>query len=298
MESTKTTKTIKSLINPFDLLGVTIKNTPADVKKAYYELALLCHPDKGGNAQDMRLIHNAKLYIMEQLEQIDRDATYEKRESEFDDFCKKQLDTTPDFIEIFEDRFETRKFNKLFEQKVNEGDEKSGLLLEGVGNTGYGDSMDESEYRQHFTIPLNELSPTDLSFEKSDEDAQTNTKTQFSYEMLIYHEPKGYMSTESEKMADLKKQAVGDYSGSGMCDYKQAFAQDPVINIRNEYDDLAPEEDNSDIPNKLEELINNRNRDVLLYDKQRDESPDEITFDNPRNNTEIETPMLLDWNIV
>ena len=32
-----------SLIDPYNLLGVTINSTPKEVKQAYYNLALLCH---------------------------------------------------------------------------------------------------------------------------------------------------------------------------------------------------------------------------------------------------------------
>ena len=35
-----------SLIDPYNLLGVTINSSPKEVKQAYYNLALLCHPDK------------------------------------------------------------------------------------------------------------------------------------------------------------------------------------------------------------------------------------------------------------
>ena len=36
------------LINPFDLFGITIDNTLNELKRSYYNMALLCHPDKGG----------------------------------------------------------------------------------------------------------------------------------------------------------------------------------------------------------------------------------------------------------
>jgi curved DNA-binding protein CbpA len=50
---------MKTSIQPYELLGVTMKSSLNDVRKAYYQLALLCHPDKGGNPQDMQLLHSA-----------------------------------------------------------------------------------------------------------------------------------------------------------------------------------------------------------------------------------------------
>ena len=47
-----------NFINPYQLLGIN-PNMPnlRDLKQSYYRLALLCHPDKGGDATSMRIIH-------------------------------------------------------------------------------------------------------------------------------------------------------------------------------------------------------------------------------------------------
>ena len=58
------------LINPFSLLGVSSKSTLADLKKAYYQLSLMCHPDKGGDSSDMIVVAKAYQYVKQQLEKI------------------------------------------------------------------------------------------------------------------------------------------------------------------------------------------------------------------------------------
>ena len=55
-------------INPFNLLGVTINSSHKEVRRAYYKLSLICHPDKGGSKDDMIMLHNAYNYVMEQIE--------------------------------------------------------------------------------------------------------------------------------------------------------------------------------------------------------------------------------------
>ena len=57
-------------INPYNLLGVNTKSTINELKKAYYNLALMCHPDKGGDEKDMVVVSNAYRYIKEQLIKI------------------------------------------------------------------------------------------------------------------------------------------------------------------------------------------------------------------------------------
>jgi hypothetical protein len=51
------------MIQPFALFGLTPQSTAEDIRRAYYQLALVCHPDKGGNAADMRMVQQAYEWI-------------------------------------------------------------------------------------------------------------------------------------------------------------------------------------------------------------------------------------------
>ena len=46
----------KSLINPYELLGVNINSCLKEVRKSYYNFAKICHPDKGGDKKDMYIV--------------------------------------------------------------------------------------------------------------------------------------------------------------------------------------------------------------------------------------------------
>lgn len=81
---------MKTLIQPYELLGVATNSTPKDVRKAYYQLALLCHPDKGGDPKDMRMLQTAYEWVMAQLSCVDTDYTYEQAQEEFDHFVASQ----------------------------------------------------------------------------------------------------------------------------------------------------------------------------------------------------------------
>jgi hypothetical protein len=63
-------------VNPYEVFGITIESSLDDVRKAYYQLALVCHPDKGGNAEDMRIVYACYLWLKEQLGHKTND-TYE-----------------------------------------------------------------------------------------------------------------------------------------------------------------------------------------------------------------------------
>jgi hypothetical protein len=51
-------------LDPYDLLGVSPYAPAPDVRRAYYQLALLAHPDKGGSAADMATVRAAYNYVI------------------------------------------------------------------------------------------------------------------------------------------------------------------------------------------------------------------------------------------
>jgi len=59
-------------IDPYSLLGVTYESSITEVRKAFFELALLCHPDKGGNPDDMRMLQCAYDWITRNLHVVNQ----------------------------------------------------------------------------------------------------------------------------------------------------------------------------------------------------------------------------------
>ena len=107
------------LINPFSLLGINENSNLKDLKKAYYELSLLCHPDRGGNKDDMIIVHNAYKYISNQFENCKNIKDFDELETNFENFCNEQKETPPPFRDIFELSNEYL-FNKKFNEKFDE----------------------------------------------------------------------------------------------------------------------------------------------------------------------------------
>ena len=148
------------LIDPYGLLGVDSRASLSELKKNYYNLALICHPDKGGNDKDMNVLSLAYNYIKEHFENV-KETTYEKLEDEFADFCKGQETLKPPtFGQIYEETNDwINDFNKKFEQGLNmSGEMKQFIGLEDdITNNpyfnennplgdGYGEYMEVSDY--------------------------------------------------------------------------------------------------------------------------------------------------------
>lgn len=93
---------LKSIVQPFELLGVTINSSLQDVRKSYYQLALVCHPDKGGDPQDMQILHDAYVWVTHQLCLAnENEKTYEQAQKEFDDFVATNFSSNiPSFTDV------------------------------------------------------------------------------------------------------------------------------------------------------------------------------------------------------
>jgi len=85
------------MINPYNLLGVNYKTPLKDIKKAYYNMALLLHPDKGGSPDEMIILQNSYNWIKSKLEIIDErgDKTIEEAEEQFKAFLDDQESKRP-----------------------------------------------------------------------------------------------------------------------------------------------------------------------------------------------------------
>ena len=110
-----------SHINPYELLGVTPKSTLDEIKKAYYSLALIMHPDKGGSPTEMHILKTAYNWIREQITPVETNPfkDYESIQQNFDDFIKQQDETKPPpLTTILAESigFEFIKFTQLYDR--------------------------------------------------------------------------------------------------------------------------------------------------------------------------------------
>ena len=212
-----------SLINPFKLLGVNIDSSLNEIKKSYYNLALLCHPDKGGAEKDMIIISKAYEYVKDQISNINTDKTYEDLEKEFEDFCKKQTAKPPTFSKIYEETNDwIKEFNREFEIKDFD-----------PFKDGYGNIMDETETKTKYL------------------DKEDNEVTNSFNKIIEYSEPQSLPNNIN--FYPLNREKINDFSlklnNFEMTDYMKAFTkQETDINFQN-----------YDIDEKYEEEIKKRN---------------------------------------
>lgn len=200
------------LINPYGLLGIKHNQTNiSELKKNYYNLSLITHPDKGGSKGDFEIVHLAYNYIKEQINNAnEKETTYEKLEDEFEDFITKQEEIKPPcFYEVFKETNDwLNEFNKRFEEDSQEIKENTNGTINNPFNIGYGELMDKSEISEDYITNENKA-----------------TNNQFDFQIIEFEEPEYLPNTLLNFPLDNKK--ITDFSETSgklkMSDYKLTF---------------------------------------------------------------------------
>jgi hypothetical protein len=131
-------------LDPYALLGVGFDSSPTEIRRAYLDLAMIVHPDKGGCSAQMSVLRSAYEFVSEHAKTVARhsDCSVESLEREFAAFCAAQLESSSSHSHT---GFDASRFNAEFEAHVATC-EPCDLML-AADPEGYGASMDASEQR-------------------------------------------------------------------------------------------------------------------------------------------------------
>lgn len=198
------------LINPFKLFGLDSKSTLDELRKAYYKMALICHPDKGGTKEDMDIVYKAYIYIKNQLENCKEEKEYDKLEEDFKDFCQKQTDNPPPFLEIWE-LSDDKRFHDEFNKKFMKLHHHDDIEKDSPFKDGYGELMDKSEYHNSHV-------------NNYDNNIKGNTANKFNKDIIEYKEPQALPDTYG-KYYNFNVKNLKDYSEGNMSDYMMSFTE-------------------------------------------------------------------------
>lgn len=218
------------VLDPYALLGVTIASTCQEVRRAYYELALHAHPDKGGTAEQMRVVHNAYAYVSHQVAGVNRTVTFEDLEKDFADFCASQTQRPPSLADIRADAFDLPRFNDLFELAraragnvvaVETAFAPGGYEASMVPGLGATSTREPAEHSPYCPVP----DPAEVP--------------PFEYAVIEYVEPAPapFGNPHFRDLTQAATAPLDDYSGDFYCDYKGAFA--PALPANMPFEELT-----------------------------------------------------------
>jgi hypothetical protein len=280
-----------SLINPFELLGFDSKNpniSMKDLKNTYYQLALICHPDKGGNSDDMLILQNAYLYIKKQIELKDEKATsFDIIEQEFKNFMEEQKKTPPPFSQVYEEaHLWLSDFNKKFENQNFNFDlqEYQNYLINKFQNENF--KFDPNGYpnylKEKFKIDNQHFQPLitdgygdmmDQSLVKNivesnidrDEELVNKPTYEFTSDIIEYTDPRSFNFNQSNGY-DISGKKKSDYTQTmgalTLSDYKQALTSHKITSLESE-----SVSNKGNVENELEKLLQQREEMDLYISK-------------------------------
>ncbi len=251
----------KAAIQPYELFGVTPTSTIQEIRRAYFKLSLICHPDKGGDVHDMRTIHTAYTWIMQQQATIhdrtDGEESYEEKQESFDKFLRDQLKLDFKVIpldEIMKDtmQFNRDDFNTIYAKHTSSDDT---FMADCVYQLVFSHlkqqfneppSRDDIEYIVEQTIRQCEETKkagwSHASYQGGYGDAMVKTSGETaqdfgSAEMIIYQEPRVYYPPSNPYNTPVElPQHLDDYSMDyGPMDYKEAYkdTNQPLADLEN-----------------------------------------------------------------
>jgi len=208
---------IKSLINPFELLGIDEQSTLKDARKSYYNLAMICHPDQGGDEQNMKILANAYKFVELQLKSVNNvnQNIGEDLEKEFEEFnasIDAEILPMRDLFDLAHDDF-NKKFNEKFQEE--EKYQYVELVAGDPFSAGYGSLMDadtrvidindmeEEEEEKYQYVELVAGDPFSAGYgslmdadtrvidinDMEEEEEIPITHQRFSSEIIIYNDP-------------------------------------------------------------------------------------------------------------
>lgn len=247
-----------NLINPYKLLGITVNSTSSELKKNYYNLAKICHPDKGGNSEDMCIIYKSYKYVEKQFENCKNIKSYDEYEKDFEDFCKKQTEIKlPAYNEIYKNsdeyleekkksdkiRYQCEQIKKERDAYINSEEYKNLQKHHTKFITNFNKKFDEEKSQIESKKIINPfdfgygefMDISDLQDEKIDLDDITEynpienlkNKNKFTKELVIYKEPL-FTPLGYGKYFDYTVNHINDFSDKinniQLNDYKLAFS--------------------------------------------------------------------------
>ncbi len=266
-----------SILNPYEFLGFDSKNanniTMKDLKLTYYNLALICHPDKGGNGEDMLILKHCYDYIKEQIEgKLDKSKDFKDAEKEFKTFMENQTKVPPPFSQIYEETNDwVREFNKEFEKQksyqvplltTTEDEDPQKTVNPDIFmfnlNDGYGSVIEDAPYDAYDTLD-NIIKNREIRLNET-------IQNPFKSEIVTYTNPVGLNGMNSS-LFSLDSNKVNDFSHNvgnmTVSDYKVAFTELENASLEPIATKIEDETSKNEVMKSFEELLKARNEVIV-----------------------------------
>lgn len=206
--------------DPFGLLK-TKKMSLEKLKNSYRKLALIHHPDKGGNVNKFNLLMDAYSNLKRLIEYKNNNKSHRELKNRYKQDREEEKKTTNINLDNYSgNKFNRNKFNKIYEEN----------RFENPYDVGYGNIMESSEGK----IDRDDINVSNFIGKynkKSFQSEFSNLKKKSNRKVVIYSKPK---PIESNKLqySNLVEDNIKDFSdqkNSHYTDYKKAHINNYLI---------------------------------------------------------------------
>jgi curved DNA-binding protein CbpA len=214
--------------DPAQILGLdkNLKYDINDIKKAYRNLALKYHPDKGGSEEIFKILTKAYIALSKKNEKDNY------KEKSFYDLKSQYKNNNEHETQFQEDEFDVKHFNSIFDEYKLENLE----IDNGYGEWMKDDTKDPPKSSKIFNQKFN-LDIFNKVFDELKTDDETNKVNE---QITIYKEPEILPVGAGLQYSDVDYNKIGDYSrefnvndntkGLFFTDYKKAHTNTTLIN--------------------------------------------------------------------
>ncbi len=188
------------------------------LKKSYLKLAMVHHPDKGGDPNNFKKITQAYRFLLKKLSDKDNNKDHHELKNENIDYVKNQMTDNKQNINL-SDKFDSTRFNKIYEEN----------RIEDAYDNGYGEWIHKNQFE---TDKIEKKNIGEGNFHNA---FQEQKKKEINKDIIPYGEPQVSISFKGkDSLVTLGQGKIEDFSGessSGLQyrDYRDAFSNTYLI---------------------------------------------------------------------
>ena len=197
----------------FKIFEIDKNYDEVSLKKAYVKLAMIHHPDKGGDANNFKKITQAYKLLLKKLSEKDNNKMHDELKRENTDYLNNQMNDKRQNVKL-SDKFDSTQFNKIYEEN----------RVENPYDGGYESWIEKNQFNS------DKIEKKNIGKGNFNRHFQEQKKKEMKQDIIPYGEPQVTISYKGkDSLSVLGEGKITDFSGecqSGLQyrDYKDAFS--------------------------------------------------------------------------
>ena len=230
----------KKKLNPYQILGIDTNFDEVTLKKAYLKKALKTHPDRGGSTQEFQKVSIAYTLLLKKLQDLKNNHNHNDLRNNSKNYMAEQMSDSRVNVNMGEN-FDVNLFNKVYEEN-----KITTPFDDGYGDWMNSNALEDKKQEKLFNGRFNK-NLFNHEFEKYKRDQQKRSGMQ----LVKYENPEVDISCKGKhSLTVLGQGKISDFSGDtssglGFRDYKDAYTNSCLIDVRRFQDKNRPRDINT-----------------------------------------------------